>query len=87
MVEARGDAVDDGVRVPWAGRSAQPADAFGAFVEEEVHDGESGDEAELFPENLPVGASQAQFAHDVVRPFRMDDTPQIIRRSVFSGGG
>ena len=60
------------------GLCAKPGDAVGAFVEEEVHDGEAGDEAAAGGEELVVGAIKAEVVEDGVRLFRVDAFAPVV---------
>ena len=55
----------------------QIADAVGAFVEEEVHYGEAGDESVFGGEYLPVGSFEAEVFQDAVRSFGVDGFAEV----------
>ena len=55
----------------------QIADAIGAFVEEEVHYGEAGDESVFGGEDLPVGPFESEVFQDAVRSFGVDGFAKV----------
>lgn len=58
-------------------KTFQIADAVGAFVEEEVHYGEAGDESVFGGEDLPVGPFESEVFQDAVRSFGVDGFAKV----------